>query len=67
MGELNPISLKNFAHYNTFKNKQQHKPLTTPPPPTHIKPKKKSIAPNNFIFIDLHKLVHKYSTLQQKT
>jgi hypothetical protein len=37
MGELNPISLKNFAHYNTLKNQRPHKPKTTltPQPHTH--------------------------------
>jgi hypothetical protein len=29
MGELNPISLKNFAQYNTLKNQHAHKPKTT--------------------------------------
>jgi hypothetical protein len=35
MGELNPISLKNFAHYNTLKNQHPHKPRTTPTPQPH--------------------------------
>jgi hypothetical protein len=57
MGELNPISLKNFARtlpiatQVAWRKTSTHiniKPLPTPQP-THIKPKKKSIAPNNLI------------------